>query len=290
MKYLKVFLSGLVLYVLLFAGGSQFSACKKTIIEHDTIIKIKTDTVIKKDTVTIFDSSLCNCYNLKDGLVAWYNFNNANLKDSSGNNNHITFNNAIPTTDRFGKANNAYLFDGSSNYMKAANSTSLNPPTSISLMAIVKINGYYAGGCTANQIFGKGWNDYINGFYALRFWSKALCSGPVDTTKEFFADGYGDYTDRTGADDNTSSYIQSNKWYNVIFTADSGLSKIYVNGVLKNTYHGHAVFNPNDQELFIGKHGDPIYPYWFKGVIDELRIYNRALCQGEVNQLNNLKQ
>ena len=59
----------------------------------------------------------CNC-NLKDGLMAYYNFNGGNLNDSSGLNNNIVFNNAVKTTDRFGKANNAYLFDGSSSYMQ----------------------------------------------------------------------------------------------------------------------------------------------------------------------------
>jgi hypothetical protein len=62
-----------------------------------------------------------------------------------------------------------------------------------------------------------------------------------------------------------------------------------VNGVLVNTSNGAANFTPNTQELYIGKHGDPQYPYWFTGVIDELRIYKKALCQGEVNLLTNLK-
>ena len=43
------------------------------------------------------------------------------------------------------------------------------------------------------------------------------------------------------------------------------------------------------QYLFIGKHGDPQFPYWFNGVLDEVRIYKGALCEGEVKMLYNLK-
>ncbi|MBC7408621.1 MAG: hypothetical protein H7339_09555, partial [Arcicella sp.] len=51
--------------------------------------------------------------NLKNGLIACYPFN-ANANDESGNNNNGTINGATLTTDRFGKANRAYNFNGSS--------------------------------------------------------------------------------------------------------------------------------------------------------------------------------
>ena len=50
---------------------------------------------------------------LKNGLVACYPFN-ANAKDETGNGNNGTVNGATLTTDRFGKANSAYNFNGSS--------------------------------------------------------------------------------------------------------------------------------------------------------------------------------
>jgi Concanavalin A-like lectin/glucanases superfamily len=276
MKFLKAFFSLSLLYVLLLGGGSQFSACKKEII-HDTLIV--------RDTVTIIDS-ICH---LNDGLIAYYNFNNGSLKDSSGNNNHIIFSNATKTTDRFGRANNAYLFDGSSSYMKVANSASLNPTTGITLMATIKIKGYYSDNCVGNQVFGKGWNDFINGFYVMRFVSTVGCNNTVDTSKEVFYGAYGDLNSRASVGDN-SVYIQTNKWYNVVYVYGDGQCKIYIDGVLKNTVEQSAVLTPNDQELYIGKHGDPLYPYWFNGVIDEIRIYNKALCAESVKQLYNLKQ
>ena len=156
MKVLKAVLTSAVIYLLLFASGSQFSACKKTNTVHDTIIK--KDTVTVKDTLTVIDST----YELRDGLVAYYTFTNGSLKDSSGNGNDIILNNnATKTTDRFGKANNAYLFDGSTSFMQVHNSTSLNPNV-ISIMAIVKPNGFYQGACHGNQLVSKGYNDDID--------------------------------------------------------------------------------------------------------------------------------
>ena len=132
MKKLLGFLStSAVAYLILITGPVAVTSCEKEII-RDTIIV--TDTLVIKDTLTLIDTV---CYDLKDGLVAWYNFNGGTLKDSSGKDNHINFNNATLTTDRFGKPNNAYLFNGTSSYMSVPNSTSLNPSL-ISIVAMVK--------------------------------------------------------------------------------------------------------------------------------------------------------
>lgn len=273
-----------VIAFVIFIPGSFISCQKEMETIRDTLV-IK-DTVTIKDTITIIDT--VGCYNLKDGLVAHYNFNVGNLNDLSGNNNHIVFNNATPTTDRFGKANNAYLFDGISNFMRVQNSASLNPVNGISLVAIVKINDFYRGNCTGNQIFGKGTNDFIDGFYALRFRSTVGCNVVADTTKEVFYGNYGNGSARQVAQ-NLTHYIHTNIWYNVIFTYENGISKLYLNGVLISTNTGTAIFTPNNHDVFIGRHDDSQFPYWFKGVIDEIRIYKKALCQGQVDQLNKLK-
>ncbi len=286
MKLARYLLALLPVIVILFFTQTNLSSCQKqTEIVRDTIIQ--TDTLVIKDTVRITDTLPCpSCYNLKDSLIAYYNFNGGNLNDSSGNNNHIIFNNTNKTTtDRFGKANNAYVFDGATNYMKVANSSSLNPQEAISLMAVVKIKDFYRGSCGANQIFGKGWNDFINGFYVLRFGAIDGCSGPIDTSRVVFNAYYGDLSARAGALE-SSHFIHADIWYNVIYTYAKGESKLYVNGNLIHTSSTNAVFTPNNQELYIGKHGDPGIPYYFNGAIDEIRIYKKALCEAEVKLLN----
>jgi hypothetical protein len=279
MKFLKSILVAGFLATLFITGGSSLTSCKKEIV-HDTI------TIIKKDTIRIIDSV---CYDLKDSLVAWYKFTGGSLKDSSGKNNDIVFNNATATADRFGKANNAFAFNGNGSYMKVNNSTSLNP-NKISMMAIVKFNDFYRGQCHGNQIFKKGFRDQVDGIYGLRVVTVGQdCNATTDTSKEVMTGYYGNNQfAQIGAIDN-SNFVKTNKWITVIFTYDGIQAKIYVDGQLKDTRNGTVPYTPNTDGLFIGRAENPQFPYWFNGVIDEIRIYNKALCEGEVKQLNKLK-
>ena len=83
MTILKSVLGTLVLFFLLILSFSGIVACTKTQIVNDTTYYIIKDTIILKDTV----------YDFKSGLVAYYNFVNGNLNDSSGYGNNISFNN-----------------------------------------------------------------------------------------------------------------------------------------------------------------------------------------------------
>ena len=224
MKILKL-VPPIFLVIALFSTGTQISSCVKEVPIHDTI------TIIKVDTLTIIDSS--NCYDLKDGLVAWYNFNKGSLKDSSGNNNHIIFNNATQTTDRKGRANNAYLFNGNGSYMKVANSPTINTVNKISLFALVKINGFYQGKCHGNRIIMKGNADYLTGTYLLTYDDAFYTNGQncnnisVDTLHQTF---YGIAT--TTPESGNFQYVQKEQWYSLVYTNDGITAKLYINGVL----------------------------------------------------------
>jgi hypothetical protein len=268
----------------IFSTGSSLVSCskKKEILRDTVYLK---DTIIKKDTIKIVDSINCNCYDLKDGLVAYYNFNGGNLNDSSGYGNHIILNNAVKCPDRYGRPNNAYQFNGSNQFMKVANSASLNVNGAITMMATVKMNGFYSGVCKANQIFQKGIIDQENGVYGLRIADiSTSCYVALDTAKESAYGFYGDYNSSIQVRD-TSKYVNSNTWINLIYTYDGHEARLYVNGALKNVVKATASFNANTYGLFIGRAESDIYPYWWNGVIDEIRIYKKALCEGAVHQL-----
>src|SRR5579872_5707394 len=214
------------------------SSCQKTKVE--TVRKI--DTVVQQDTV----------YCLKCGLVAYYNFNNGNLNDSSGYGNNITFNNATATADRFGRPNNAYLFNGSSNYMSVPNSPSLNP-NSITIFAIFKPNGFYSNQCHGNDIVQKATDDSENGFYGMRF-NDTLnqCGNPVDTSQEFISGSYGDNGIYVISYARPPIHIHTGTWYVVAYTYDGTTSRFYANGELVQTTVRPDSFTPNTDDLFIG--------------------------------------
>jgi hypothetical protein len=285
MKIEGSLLSILIIFTVFFSLQTHLSSCQKEPLKDTLYIK---DTITIKDTVRIVDSINCSCYDLTDGLVAYYNFNNGNLQDSSGNGNNIIFNNAIKTTDRFGKPNNAYLFNGTSSYMRVSNSVSLNPKGAITLMGIVKMNDFYNGTCHANQIFQKGTIDQNQGVYSLRVaYNSSDCYANLDTSKEIAFGFYGDYGYSASASDQTN-FVKTNSWMTLVYTFDGQQSKFYINGQLKSTVNGSAIFNPNSSDLFIGRAESSQYPYWWNGTIDEVRIYNKALCEGAVKQLSSL--
>jgi hypothetical protein len=289
MKFVKCVLTLLPIIVTLLFAQTNFSSCQKeTEIIRDTIIK--KDTLIIKDTVRITDTLSCpSCYDLTDSLVAYYNFNGGNLNDSSGNNNHIIFNNASKTTDRFGRANNAYKFDGATTFMRVLNSPSLNPKK-ISLVAMVKFNGFYRGLCHANQIVKKGFQDQNDGIYGLRAGVLGVsCTATIDTTKEQIHGYYGNTQFSSIGAVDTIDYVKPNVWMTVVFTYDGTQAKLYVDGKLKQITNGTVPFTPNTFDMLIGRAENPQNPYWFNGVIDEIRIYKKALCEGEVQELNKIK-
>src|SRR5690606_9775627 len=181
--------------------------------------------------------------------------------------NHIIFNNAVKTTDRFGHANNAYLFNGSSSYMQLAHSSSLNP-ANITVMSIVKINGFYSGACHGNNIITKG-DDKSNGFYGLRFSDNADCALPVDTNAQIFYGAYGNgvlNTSEGSAAVADSVFVRTGQWYTVVNTYDGQDSRLYINGVLKELRHDVASFTANTADLYIGQSGSALHPYWLNGV------------------------
>lgn len=250
----------------------------------------KENTIHVKDTVYLPDTATCNCYDLADGLVAYYNFNNGNLNDSSGKGNHIVFNNAAKTADRFGRANNAYLFNGASSFMRVANSASLNPANAITLMAIVKMNGFNNGFCHGNQVLNKGRNDDTVGVYSLRVADLISdCYGKEDTSKETAFGFYGDIGYRAKVQD-VNNFAKTGEWITMVFTYDGLVSKFYINGQLRGVAEGNAVFTPTATDLLIGRAEDESHPYWWNGAIDEIRIYNKALAQEAVKQLNNQRK
>ncbi len=223
-----------------------------------------------------------SCVNINSGLVAYYPFN-GNAGDSSGNGNHPAFNNATLTADRFGNVNKAYKFNGTSSYMQVPNKTTLNPNNTISICSWVKVDGFYQGPCHGNWILGKGFQGANN--YDLEFTDGPYTNGQncsitlADTLhQQFSAWGYSVKP--------TDPYVQKNKWYYLTYTYDGAIAKLYINGSLISSNSSPGLSFNNTSDLFIGR-----YPtgaaalYWLNGVLDDIRIYNRAINASEVAAL-----
>lgn len=218
---------------------------------------------------------------LQKGLVAWFPFN-GNANDQSGKGNNPVSNNATLAEDRFGRKEGAYLFNGESNFIQVKNSLTLCPEE-LTIIAIVKPMGLYKGPCYGNSILDKGSQDGIPGFYCLRFSAAEYTQGDCnDGDPEHQA-----FNSMARSSGNTSQneYIKLGTWYYLVYTFNKDHSRLYVDGELVSSSPSKAKLGKNNEDLFIGKKNNSSYPYWFNGVIDEIRIYNRALNSEETYEL-----
>ncbi len=224
----------------------------------------------------------CLLPGLSNGLVAYFPFN-GNVSDESGKGNNVIFNNATLTTDRNNNPNSAYQFNGVNSYMRIANSSALNPQL-ISICAIVKPTGFNSQIYHASAILYKGFQDQdLFNVYYMRFSDGPASTNPdptnpaVDTMHQV---SYGSCA--RNATDGKEPYVHTNKWYSLVYTYDGAVARFYIDGNLVSSVTGTGVYQTGDSDLFIGRTNNPSFPYWFNGVIDELRIYDRTLSSGEV--------
>jgi hypothetical protein len=218
---------------------------------------------------------------LSAGLVAYYPFS-GNTNDASGNGHNVVFNNATLTADRFGNPNAAYLFNGVDNYMKILNDPAFYNEQ-MSLCAVVKPLGFYDGNCYNNAIIDKGTPDFLAGNFTLRFTNGAYtlsCSDP-DTMHQNFTGFAGP---NPGADVH-SPFVRTQTWYCVVYTVSADSLRIYIDGNLSWGVLRPSAIGTNTQDIYLGRKFNDQFPYWFNGVMDEVRFYNRAITQTEVSLL-----
>ncbi len=80
--------------------------------------------------------------------------------------------------------------------------------------------------------------------------------------------------------------IPNGRWYYYTATYDGSTVKIYINSVLKKTERYEGDLSNSSGPLWIGGTTDSIF---FKGMMDELRIYNYALEPQDIKTLFNKK-
>jgi hypothetical protein len=225
------------------------------------------------------------------GLIAYYPFNNS-AADSSGHANNGIIHNASPTTNRFGAGNSAYYFDGASGYITVGDKAELRlNNTNFSINYWVNLDEYISNSGSAvlaknNGPFQNGWNTSITGL------------GNVNGDPANGRAGHAFYNVSGGGDPFAIGklVIATGNWsmVTVLYNLTKQQVSFYINGVLDTTVSNIPTPNPNTSvDLFIGKDGfvDPsglTPPYYIKGKLDDIRIYNRALSISEIQRLFHL--
>ena len=77
-----------------------------------------------------------------------------------------------------------------------------------------------------------------------------------------------------------TAQVAANTWTHLAATYDGSVLALYVNGAQAATFLTSGPITTNTGALKIG--GNAVWGEWFSGLIDEVRVYNRALTAAEI--------
>jgi prepilin-type N-terminal cleavage/methylation domain-containing protein len=198
-----------------------------------------------------------------NGLVGWWNFN-GNSNDSSGKGFNGTNYSVTATIGQNGQANSAYSFNGSSSYITLPNTAAITGNNPYTLSAWIQLNDL----TTHHGILGWGSWGTSNTVTAFRTQNE---SGIIGLRVYWWGN------DLAGS----APFIADGNWHLALTEYDGSTRKIFVDGVMvssDNTSNNNAIAN----DVAIGRTDGVEY---FAGSIDDVRIYNRALSNAEIQSL-----
>jgi len=212
--------------------------------------------------------NLISPYPVPTGLVSWWKYDEESgvtAQDSIDANNGTI----LEATHVDGKINKALLFDGNNDRVTVPHNLNLTFTTqNFSILAWIYpelISG-------DRNIVEKGsWQS--DGYYLV-----------IDNTGKIWLQ-----ISQTGAVQSTVSYadITANTWFHIAAVRDGNKAYIYINAI-DRTQTQPTISNPqtNTRDLHIASYAGGYN--FFKGIIDEVMIYNRALTQTEIAHNYNL--
>ena len=209
-------------------------------------------------------------------LAAWWQAE-GNTLDSANDNDGTLRNGAGYGQGRVGQG---FVFDGVDDYLEVPHSASLSP-AAFTVEAWVRFDSFYSGNCGSNTIVSKG-VDNTAGFYGLHVQDMAYsCSS---TTGQHGLVMSMRMQDGSGVTVRGVTVLLANTWYHLAATWDGSMARLYVNGASDGQTGPLTgkTLGSNTQALTIGRHAHTSYPYWVDGVIDEVKIHNRALSETEI--------
>lgn len=197
-----------------------------------------------------------------DSLVGWWPFD-GNADEAYLNVNNGTVIGATLTTDRFGSPSSAYLFNGINNKIE------LNP---------INSTDYVTVSCWVLNQRNPGDGEW-----------KGIVTTQPDNTKGFLLQDNTSMIYQWAVSNGggysylyNTSPITGDDWMHLVAVIEPGSMHIYVNGILENTIAIGSYVLESDADLNFGSRYASEY---YKGKLDDIGIWNRALTACEINQL-----
>jgi flagellin-like protein len=184
-----------------------------------------------------------------DGLIAYYKLD-GDAKDSAGNNNGIINGNPANVNGVFG---NALNFDGVDDSITVMDNDIMDFGTNdFSIGMWVKVNGGGSDGIAGKRNNARG--------YRMDYWGSKF---------RFLIVG------DSGVTIQTDLGIQMGRWYYLFGVADGGTIAIYLDGTKQANTLAYSGSISNTIPFEVGRLDQSNF-YAFNGIIDEVKIYNKA--------------
>jgi hypothetical protein len=214
-------------------------------------------------SLTMIDPS--NTYGSEEGLVAYWKFDEGSggtATDSAGTNNGVLVGDTTWTT---GRVDGALSFDGDGDYVAVSPIAVLTGNT-LTAQAWIRVSNLGAFNPILTQNVYSMSND---GYYLYVF----------DGCPTFFV-----VKSFVGSAKAASPEpINADQWYHVAGTNDGTRLKLYVNGQLKASVPSGGGLTGVNNNAYIGC--ESISPYYYTGLIDDVRIYDRAVSESEFRDI-----
>ncbi len=201
-------------------------------------------------------------------MIAWYPLD-GNAQDAGGNGHHGSVNGAVPVADRFGNNNSAFWFDGVNDNITVPNHDSLNYQQAISISFWMQIGEFYER--EAHPLSHGSWQNR---------WKVSIGSRRLRWTIKTDSPQNGGVIDL-----DSESLLQTFTDYHVVVIYDGTDMEIWINGQLDAFASWSGNLLPSPVDFLMGQVLPSQSQYNFKGILDDVRIFDYGLTVDEIRSL-----
>ncbi len=255
------------LFLLLFACSFTFTYSQSKVYIWQNNVVIDSMDI----TNSLRFSFLAGTDTTANGLLAYFPFN-GNANDATGRGNDGSVHGAVLTKDRFGNPNRAYRFANGA-YIDVPRSTLIEPKTGLTCVAWVCPDMWDSAGTILVKRYSEAMYPYN---------SYGLVRPPSAQNRWQF------YTSYNSILMNPDT-VRIKEWQFLVGTWDGTKNSFYVDGVkvAENGNKNSIPYSTLSLRIGVARLDGIIHQLdqCFNGVIDDIRIYNRALTASEIDAL-----
>jgi hypothetical protein len=199
-------------------------------------------------------------YVISNGLLAYYNFDNQNANDPIGSYNGAAVGGLTYSTTTPSGSGYSAQFDGSSGYISVP-----------------------------YQVYSS------SGTWSLNIWIKSnrndatIFNTSNSNTDHIYIDSNSKLIVYSEFNNSLSSSLLNNSWHMLTIIDNGSQVSYYIDAALNESKTGREDFG-NYTSFNIGTDYSSYVPYFFKGNMDNIRLYNRVLSSSEITQIYNAKK